>query len=256
MNITWTARNRFHIDGIKFRAFKLGMTERQSSIEEFVFQKPREMIERYARLVADEAPRRIFELGIWRGGSPVFFHALSQAARIVSVDISEERIQALDDYRKERGLENEIRPFYGVDQSDGASLQAILDREFEGAALDLVIDDASHFLTETRASFNTLFPALRPGGKYVIEDWSWAHGPLDMADDVVGFYPDKEPLTRLLFELVLACGSAPELIASVDIDHQMAVVTRGSAPIQASTFDIGRCCLARGRDMLAPPRNP
>jgi predicted methyltransferase len=35
--------------------------------------------------------------------------------------------------------------------------------------LDLVVDDTSH-LGPTRASFNTLFPRLRPGGVYVIED--------------------------------------------------------------------------------------
>ena len=41
--------------------------------------------------------------------------------------------------------------------------------------LDLVIDDASHLLPETTASFNVLFPRLRAGGLFVIEDWSWQH---------------------------------------------------------------------------------
>ena len=72
MNIVWESENRFHIGDTRFRAFKLGMNQQQSTLEQFVFQKPREMIERYASLIAEDAPQHIFELGIWRGGSPVF----------------------------------------------------------------------------------------------------------------------------------------------------------------------------------------
>jgi hypothetical protein len=45
------------------------------------------------------------------------------------------------------------------------------------APLDLVIDDASHIYGPTKASFQALFPLLRPGGLYLIEDWAWAHWP-------------------------------------------------------------------------------
>ena len=41
----------------------------------------------------------------------------------------------------------------------------------DGEPLDLVIDDASHLYGPTMASFEVLFPRLRPGGLYVIEDW-------------------------------------------------------------------------------------
>jgi hypothetical protein len=51
--------------------------------------------------------------------------------------------------------------------------------QFDGGPLDLVVDDCSHLYEPTRASFNELFPRLRPGGAYVIEDWVWAHTPLD-----------------------------------------------------------------------------
>jgi hypothetical protein len=40
--------------------------------------------------------------------------------------------------------------------------------------MNLVVDDASHTYEDTKASFETLFPLLQPGGIYAIEDWSWA----------------------------------------------------------------------------------
>ena len=48
--------------------------------------------------------------------------------------------------------------------------------EFDGR-LDLVIDDASHELHATKASFETLFPLPRSGGWYIIEDWIWETVP-------------------------------------------------------------------------------
>lgn len=40
--------------------------------------------------------------------------------------------------------------------------------------MDLVVDDASHFYEQTKTSFQTLFPLVRPGGMYIIEDWGWS----------------------------------------------------------------------------------
>ena len=40
---------------------------------------------------------------------------------------------------------------------------------------DLIVDDASHLYRPTLASFEVLYPRLRPGGTYVIEDWAGDH---------------------------------------------------------------------------------
>jgi hypothetical protein len=61
-----------------------------------------------------------------------------------------------------------------VGQTDTAALDRIVQDDFDGP-IDLIIDDASHFVSETRISFNALFSRLRPGGVYLVEDWSWAH---------------------------------------------------------------------------------
>jgi hypothetical protein len=72
-----------------------------------------------------------------------------------------------------------------VDQSDRSVVPRIIDEEFGSTPLDLVTDDASHLLDLTRASFEMLFPRLRPGGTYIIEDWNWEHLRADAIVDAV-----------------------------------------------------------------------
>jgi hypothetical protein len=66
------------------------------------------------------------------------------------------------------------------DQSDQAFLARLA---ASYGPFDLIVDDGSHIGRHQRASFTTLFPAVRPGGLYVIEDlhtayWEdWEGGP-------------------------------------------------------------------------------
>jgi hypothetical protein len=121
-----------------------------------------------------------------------------------------------------------------------------VDDHLAGRPLDLVVDDASHLVGPTRASLNTLLPRLRPGGFYIIEDWSWAH---------VGWgthRPGEMPLTVLVFEITMALPPPGGVIAGVRINHDWALVVRGEAEIDAATFDISTCYSEPGRALLAP----
>ena len=69
-------------------------------------------------------------------------------------------------------------------------------------------------------------------------------------------YPDEVPLTRLLFELVLALPSIPGLITDVKIDVFTAVIRRGDADVDPADFDITACSNPRGRELLAPEGQP
>jgi hypothetical protein len=69
---------------------------------------------------------------------------------------------------------NRIEVFIG-DQSDPQFLGDVIDRI---GALDIVIDDGSHVGEHQIESFESLFPAVREGGLYVVEDlhtsyWGW-----------------------------------------------------------------------------------
>ncbi|MFF4403292.1 hypothetical protein [Streptomyces sp. NPDC001404] len=60
------------------------------------------------------------------------------------------------------------------DQSDPEFLNALAKRI---GPLDIVIDDGSHRSSDVITSFRTLFPHLRPGGLYVIEDLQTSYWP-------------------------------------------------------------------------------
>jgi predicted O-methyltransferase YrrM len=241
----WIEDHVLRVDGVDLVA---RTTERFTSTPtRFCLVKPRDLVERYLALLADLRPRSIVELGIFQGGSVALSALVAQPEHLLAVELAPTRIAALDELVASRSLSDRVHVHHGVDQGDAARLTALLEEAgIVAPELDLVVDDASHLVDPTRRSFEVLFPYLRPGGRYVIEDWAWAH---------VGYeshLPDEQPLSQVVFELVLALPSNPGLIADITIDHDWAVITRGDRPIDASTaFDLRSLVGPRGRGMLA-----
>jgi len=64
--------------------------------------------------------------------------------------------------------------FMQADQSDTEALNAVLAR-FDRP--DIVIDDGSHMAGHIPTTFGVLWPALRSGGLYVVEDLSTSYYP-------------------------------------------------------------------------------
>ena len=94
--------------------------------------------------------------------------------------------------------------------------------------LDLVVDDASHTYEETKASFEFLFPLLRPGGIYVIEDWSWAHRPDYQSSDAR--FSNRHALSNLLFEQIMLLGSSL-VISEIRIWRFLYLIHKAKRPI-------------------------
>jgi hypothetical protein len=65
-----------------------------------------------------------------------------------------------------------------IEHQDSPELQAQLMRHTDApAAWDLIVDDASHRAVETAATLANMWPHVRHGGYYVIEDWNYFQGP-------------------------------------------------------------------------------
>jgi predicted O-methyltransferase YrrM len=234
--------------------------------DELRLMKPRWMIERYVELIEALRPKHILELGIHFGGSVAFLAMLAKPEKHVAVDLRPGSSAQFENWLASHV--EVVRPYYGVDQADVAALRKIVATEFPDSPVDLVIDDASHRLEPTQESFNVLFPLLRPGGVYVIEDWSADHR-LDrfMEEDpvaaervrrAVADRPEllnQVPLTRLVFEIVLA-SAYTDLIDSIEIRRGWLSVIKGLEQPDPEDFDIAKCHLGLGRRVLGDESVP
>jgi hypothetical protein len=242
-DLAWTGQDTFELDGVTY-VCRPRFDSFHSTPDRFCIQKPPEAIAQYRDLIERLRPRAIVEVGVFEGGSAALLHQLARPDRQVAIDIADQPGPGLEGYIAERAADGSLVTAWGVDQSDRRRLDEIVAEHFEAdAPLDLVVDDASHLLEESRATFNALFPRLREGGEYVLEDWSWAHAPIVV-------WPNRPPLSLLVFELAMACAHRPELITGLEIDRAWAVVRRGSAPVDPAAFDIRRLCGPRGRAMI------
>jgi len=254
--VTWQNEDRCVVGGKVFQtlplAFEIGRwpASLMEGADFFLF-KERTLVERYVELAEKLRPQRIFELGIYAGGSTAFLFELAHPRVLVAIDHKPPNGPALRNYIASEDLDEVIRIHDDVDQADRGRLAAIAAEAFGDEPLDLVIDDCSHLYEPTRASFNELFPRLRPGGVYVIEDWPWAHPPLEAEDPERVLYPGQVPLTRLLFEVMLAIPSVPGLIADVTVFPRSLRVTRGDAKVEPERFEIAACSNQKGRRLLA-----
>jgi predicted O-methyltransferase YrrM len=242
----------FEIDGVRFVS---GFADRGAG-ERLTLMKPAALVERYERLVNDFERPRMVELGIAYGGSLVWFALRAKPTKLVGVERKANRSAHLDGFIDSLGLAAIVRPHYGVDQADRDQLRAIVSAEFGDDPIDLVIDDASHRYAATLASFETLFPMMRPGGLYVIEDWTGLHKRAELykrrllqptterterlkariAERIQSGVGAETPLSRLVIEFMLVQTSGRSPIDELTVNEHWIAVRRGAASLSPTAF--------------------
>jgi SAM-dependent methyltransferase len=117
-------------------------------------------------------PIKILELGVFHGGSLLMWQEYFAKGLVVGLDRKPNPLKEMPE---------RVR-FYRGSQEDDLLLDSIAD-ECAPEGFDIIIDDASHIGTLSRASFHNLFSRhLKSGGIYVVEDWgtgywdSWPDG--------------------------------------------------------------------------------
>ena len=165
----WIDDQRLEVRGVRFLATAVPLAPVD---DQLVIVKPPALVRRYLSLLETERSDRIFELGIKAGGSTALIALVAEPQLLLAADLEDEIPPLLARLVADHRLENRVVTAFRLDQGDRPALTDFVDAHLGAAELDLVLDDASHILAPTRTSFEVLFPRLRPGGLFVIEDWS------------------------------------------------------------------------------------
>lgn len=115
-------------------------------------------------------PIRLLEIGV--GGYAKPRHG-GDSLRMWKRYFYKGHITGIDLYDKSALQENRLRIYTG-DQTDAAFLQKVSKSE---GPFDIIIDDGSHVQSHIITSFEALFPLMRSGGIYVIEDTQTSYWP-------------------------------------------------------------------------------
>jgi predicted O-methyltransferase YrrM len=255
--VTWRG-GEIEVDGVRF-AIESYADEPDG--DRFAICKPAKMLTRYLELMAEFHHPRIVEIGVLHGGSVALLSLLTDPSGLVALELSTKPLPRLERFIEARGLTDRVKPHFGVDQGDRDAVAAIVERELGPEPLDLVIDDASHEYQPTKASFEYLYPRLRPGGLYLIEDWNarerMANGMQAVLDDARSDRRDnleerlatamqardpeirrEPPISRLAHELTILRAEQEGVVERVTIERDWIVVRRGEAALDPATFRI------------------
>lgn len=126
----------------------------------------------YQRHLAPLRTRAItlLEIGVGGYADP---RAGGESLRMWKAYFPKARIFGLDLYDKSALQEDRIRIFQGS-QDDPAAIERVL---AETGPLDLVVDDGSHQNAHVLRTFELLFPHVREGGVYAVEDLQTSYWP-------------------------------------------------------------------------------
>jgi predicted O-methyltransferase YrrM len=186
---------------------------------------------------------RVLEIGVYRGGSAPFLYNFFDAKNLVCVDFESDPPPALERF-KQSCPPGRIITRYGIDQADRKRMNDIMEAEFPDG-LYLVIDDASHRYAPTKSSFETVFPFLRPGGIFVIADWSWAS---EYSAQLPNHYACDQPaLTNLIFQLITMIAAGDGMFDGIGFADGLMWVRKSWKQIPRGTFRLDEHLPLRGK---------
>jgi hypothetical protein len=123
----------------------------------------------YGKFISDSLELNLFEIGVWHGDSIRMWNEYNENINLYAIDIDPEVKNYL--------IGNEKVSLYIGDQSDATLINEIFD---SANNFDFVIDDGSHNYSDILASFKLIYPRLKHGAVYFIEDLHAGHAKKDM----------------------------------------------------------------------------
>jgi hypothetical protein len=115
--------------------------------------------ERYFAPLRDKQ-LKFLEIGFFRGASAHMWEDYFTQGEIHFIDVEPNTLEFLKNFTR--------TTLHIMNQEDPAALVNFIQKT--GGEFDIIIDDGGHTMSQQIISFKQLFPAVRSGGVYVIED--------------------------------------------------------------------------------------
>jgi hypothetical protein len=207
------------------------------------YSKPLQYYERYDIFLNNNNlfPQTILEIGTYEGDSAKIISKAFERSTILALDLDIKNI----DFKEYNNI-----IYKKADQTKKDQLIPLINEYFP-KGIDLVIDDASHIGCYSKLTFDIVFPFLKPGGAYFIEDWgtgywdSWVDGSSQLNNLQLKNINDnfKKQLPSHDFGMV---GFVKSLIDLVSQDQIM--FEKNSAAIEHIEFWTGACMLIKSKN--------
>lgn len=248
--LTRTGIERFRLANTEF-APSLNVEDSTSAL--FRTNKSAEAIVGFPQLRGVLRFRNILQLTGEDVGSAALTSLVGTPAKLVVVSNADGSTEALAEFARYRGIEDQLRIYRGIAMDDRARLARIVEDEFGSRGLEVVLDDVSDDLGTGVRSFEMLFPRIVATGSFVIVRWSWDHFFLEgfmaaidadesevdrqRAQAVHRILGDKGAILEAIVpDLVEAVKTRPDVVAAVTSTKHWLEVRRGPAPVDSSTF--------------------
>lgn len=110
-----------------------------------------------------QLPITLLEIGVYQGGSIRTWEEYFPNARIIGMDI---------DPNTRRFATQRIT----IEMADQSNIQDLVRVGVQHGPFDLIVDDGSHIWDHQILTLQYLYPFLRPGGYYILEDIDTSYG--------------------------------------------------------------------------------
>lgn len=239
LNALDAGEKSFVIDDVTFQIeIGAGQDRNKSKGQTFTLVKSPRSLRYYAELANTFRPKTIFEIGMFQGGSMVLLDKLFEPECLVGLDIARDPIEPLENYRATRP---HIKTYYARSQDKQGTVMAA--RENFKNGIEFVVEDASHHYEKSRETFKNIFPLVKNGGQYIVEDWQWSHQPPHQ--DKKHPWADRPALSNLVTEIILM-STRHRVIESVFLHDNICSVTKGAGVLKEDAWDLKN--LLRGKD--------
>lgn len=109
--INWEG-SRFRIGNSAFQTItNLSDLYVLKAVDGYILGKTRRYIDKYVEHLTKGSFKNIFELGIFRGGSTVFFAELLHPDKLVAIDFTDRPIKRLNDFCAEVRNLDKVKPY-------------------------------------------------------------------------------------------------------------------------------------------------